>query len=171
MRIFLLGFMGSGKSFSGQKLAERFSLFFVDLDDHIEAKEGRTISAIFEEEGEDYFRKIEQECLHEMENLNMVIVSTGGGTPCFFDNVKWMNEHGITIFLETPSELLAKRLAPEMEHRPLLKDFSQKELIEFIEKKLEERNPFYYQSQMVYVQKKEGQDFAEDLKGYLAPSP
>jgi len=167
MRIFLLGFMGSGKSFSGRKLAERFNLFFVDLDNYIEEKEGRTIREIFKVDGEDYFRKIEQACLHEMRNLNMVVVSTGGGTPCFFDNMEWMNKHGITVFLETPPQLLAKRLESEMEHRPLLKDFSKKELINFIENKLGERNPFYHQTQLLYEQKKEGQDVADDLKGYF----
>lgn len=167
MRIFLLGFMGCGKSFSGRRLAEKFNLSFVDLDHYIEAKEGRSIRKIFEEEGESYFRKIEKECLHEMKNKEMTVISTGGGTPCFFDNMRWMNENGITVFLETPPEILAERLISEMENRPLLQGLSKKELIDFIEKKLEMRNPFYFKTQLIYQQKKEGQDVADDLKGYF----
>ena len=167
MLIFLLGFMGSGKSYSGRALSEKFNLSFVDLDQYIEEKEGRTIREIFEKEGESYFRKIERECLHEMRDKELTVISTGGGTPCFFDNMKWMNENGVTVFLETPAELLAKRLISEMEERPLLQDFSKKELINFIQKKLEQRNPFYHKTQLIYEQKKEGQDVAEDLKGYF----
>ncbi len=174
MRVFLLGFMGSGKSFSGRRLAERYNLPYVDLDKYIEEKEGRTISEIFDNEGESYFRKVERKCLHEMEKIEKGIISTGGGTPCFFDNMAWMKAHGLTVFLETPAQLLAKRLQAEMEHRPLLKGFSKKELVEFIEKKLEERNPFYHQTHMIYQQKKEGQNVVDELGEYfnrIAPSP
>lgn len=167
MRIFLLGFMGSGKSFSGKRLAEKFGMSFIDLDAYIEAKEGRTIREIFEEEGEDYFRKVERECLHEMAEKEMTIISTGGGTPCFFDNMKWMNDRGITVFLETSVDVLANRLFNEMKKRPLLKDFSKEELKKYIEKKLEERNPFYHQTQILYNQKEEGQDVADELRRYF----
>ncbi len=167
MRIFLLGFMGSGKSFSGKRLAEKFEMSFIDLDDYIETKEGRTIREIFEKEGEVYFRKVEKECLHEMGDKQMTIISTGGGTPCFFDNMKWMNENGITVFLETSVKVLANRLFNEMQKRPLLKDFSKEELKHFIEKKLEERNPFYHQTQILYHQKEEEQDVAEELRRYF----
>ena len=167
MRIFLLGFMGSGKSHSGRHLAEKFEMSFIDLDDYIEAKEGRTIREIFEKEGEDYFRKIEKECLHEMKEKEMTIISTGGGTPCFFDNIKWMNENGITVFLETSVEIIANRLSDEMQKRPLLKDFSKEELKNFIEKKLAERNPFYHQTQILYKQNEEGLDVAEELRSYF----
>ena len=168
MRIFLLGFMGSGKSYSGKRLAEKFRMSFIDLDDYIEEKEGRTIREIFEKEGEEYFRKIEKECLHEMGEKKMTIISTGGGTPCFFDNMKWMNENGVTIFLETSVEVLSNRLFDEMQKRPLLKDFSKEELKSFIEKKLEERNSFYHQTQILYKQKKEGQDVADELRRYFS---
>lgn len=167
MRIFLLGFMGSGKSYSGQKLASRFGLDFIDLDIYIEEKEGRSIREIFEKEGEDYFRKVEQDCLLEMINKEKVVIATGGGTPCFFENMEWMNKNGITVFLETPVSLLIERLIAGMAHRPLLNGFSKKDLSLFIEKKLEERNPFYYQTQILYEQKKEGQEVEEDLKGYF----
>lgn len=167
MVIFLLGFMGSGKSYMGRRFAEKFNLSFIDLDQYIEEKEGRSIREIFEKEDEDYFRTIERDCLYEMKDKELTVISTGGGTPCFFDNMNWMNEKGVTIFLETPSQLLAQRLISEMGDRPLLQGFSKKELIDFIEKKLEERNPFYHRSQLVYLQEAEGQDVAEDLKGYF----
>lgn len=167
MRIFLLGFMGSGKSYSGKRLAEKFGMSFIDLDDYIEEKEGRTIREIFEKEGEGYFRKVEKECLYEMGEKEMTIISTGGGTPCFFDNIKWMNENGVTVFLETSVEVLSNRLFDEMQKRPLLKNFSKEELKNFIEKKLEERNPFYHQTQILYHQKEEGQDVADELRKYF----
>jgi shikimate kinase len=170
MRIFLLGFMGSGKSFSGKRLAEKNGMSFIDLDDYIEAKEGRTIREIFKKEGEAYFRKIEKECLHEMGEREMIVISTGGGTPCFFDNMNWMNESGVTVFLETSVEVLSNRLFDEMQKRPLLKGFSKRELKNFIEKKLAERNAFYHQTQILYKQNEEGQDVAEELRG-LTPSP
>jgi shikimate kinase len=170
MRIFLLGFMGSGKSYSGKRLADKFGMSFVDLDDYIEKKVGRTIREIFEKEGEDYFRKIEQACLFEMGEKEMTIISTGGGTPCFFDNMKWMNNSGVTVFLETSVAVLSNRLFDEMQKRPLLKGFSKEELKHFIEQKLEERNPFYHQTQVLYQQNEEGQDVVEELR-QLIPSP
>ncbi|MFK8005889.1 MAG: shikimate kinase [Saprospiraceae bacterium] len=167
MRIFLLGFMGSGKSYSGKRLAEKFGMSFIDLDDYIETKEERTIREIFEKEGEDYFREIEKTCLHELGGKKMTIISTGGGTPCFFDNMSWMNKNGVTVFLETSVDILSNRLFDEMQKRPLLKGFSEKELKYFIEKKLEERNPFYHQTQILYLQNEEGQDVAEELRRYF----
>lgn len=167
MRLFLLGFMGCGKSFTGKRLAEKFGIDFIDLDEYIETKEGRRIREIFEKEGESYFRYMEKKYLHEMKTKEMTVVSLGGGTPCFFDNMNWMNENGVTIFLETPTSILANRLIGGIESRPLLLGFSKEELESFIEKKLEERNPFYHQCQILYEQKEEGQDVAEDLRKYF----
>lgn len=167
MRLFLLGFMGCGKSYSGQLLADLFEVPFIDLDIYIEKKMGRTIRDIFENEGETYFRQIEKESLQEMLDKERTVIAVGGGTPCFFDNMEWMNKNGLTVFLETPVSILANRLIANMEHRPLLKDFSKKDLESFINKKLEERNPFYHQAQILYEQKEEGQDVAGDLKKYF----
>lgn len=167
MKVFLLGFMGSGKSYSGKRLAEAFNLSFVDLDEYIETKEGRSIHEIFKKEGEAYFRKVERDSLKEMKDRKLTIISTGGGTPCFFDNMNWMNENGVTVFLETPPQLLAQRLQSAMANRPLLKGFSKEEVINFIEKKLEERNPFYHQTQILYEQKEEGQNVAKDLSKFF----
>ena len=167
MRLYLLGFMGSGKSFSGKKLAEKFDMSFIDLDDYIEAKEGSTIREIFEEKGENYFREIEKTCLHEMGEKEMTIISTGGGTTCFFDNIKWMNENGVTVFLETSVEILSDRLFDEMQKRPLLNGLSKEELKHFIQQKLEERDPFYHQTQILYKQNERNQDVAEELRKYF----
>lgn len=167
MRLFLLGFMGCGKSYSGQLLAELFEVPFIDLDNYIEKKMGQTIRNIFEKKGEAYFRKIEKECLYEIKKKERIVISVGGGTPCFFDNMEWMNKNGLTVYIETPVSILANRLAANMEHRPLLKDFTKKDLESFIEKKLEERNPYYHQAQILYEQKEEEQDVAGDLKKYF----
>jgi len=163
MRIFIIGFMGSGKSFSGKRLAEKMNMDFIDLDKYIEDQEGKTIREIFATEGEDYFRKTEQRCLIEMKNFENTIIAVGGGTPCFFQNMDWMNENGKTIFLETPVKILANRLEKAMENRPLLHGFSKKELRIFIEKKLEERNPFYRKSKIIFKQDEEGMELASSL--------
>lgn len=141
--IFLLGFMGSGKSYLGERLAVRLGCPFVDLDRLIEAGEGKIIAEIFAELGEAAFRDLERHYLHTLENQAPAVVATGGGTPCFFDNMDWMNAHGTTVFLETPVETLFERLRHERAARPLLAGLSEAELCLFIEKKLGEREVWY----------------------------
>lgn len=150
MRIFLLGFMGSGKSHTGRRLAELTGMQFIDLDYWIENQQDRTIPTIFESEGETAFREIERTALHDMKQFENVIIACGGGTPCFFDNMDWMNQHGLTVYLDTPVEILVKRLKPERAHRPLLKNLSEPELYQFVEKKLMERFFYYQQAQVIY---------------------
>lgn len=143
MRIYLLGYMGCGKTTAGKKLAQKIDYTFVDLDDVLEKNQGRTISEIFAKDGEDVFRQIEKETLHSTFNLDNVIIATGGGAPCFFDNVEQMNQHGLTIYIDmTPTDLV-ERLAGQIEHRPILKGKTHDELMEFIGGALEKRNPFY----------------------------
>lgn len=163
MRIFLIGFMGSGKSHTGKQLAERLGLQFIDLDQWIENQQQRTIATIFETEGEAFFRQLEQQTLHDMARLKNVLLSTGGGTPCFFDNMNWMNQHGITIYLETPISILVQRLLPERANRPLIKALESSELSDFIEKKLIERAPFYEQAQVIYQTATADEAVAEKL--------
>jgi len=141
--IFLLGFMGSGKTYLGERLAVQLGRPFVDLDRLIEAGEGKTVPDIFAEKGEAAFRDLERQYLHSLENQAPAVVATGGGTPCFFDNMDWMNAHGTTVFLETPVETLYKRLRHERASRPLLAGLSEAELWVFIEKKLGEREGWY----------------------------
>lgn len=150
MRIFLLGFMGSGKSHTGKRLARLTDQPFIDLDHWLEQQQQCDIPAIFEAEGEIAFREIERSALHAMTQFENAIIACGGGTPCFFDNIDWMNQHGITVYLDTPIDILVKRLKSERSHRPLLKNLSESELYPFIEKKLTDRLPYYQKAQITY---------------------
>lgn len=154
--IFLIGFMGSGKSHEGNLLSQELGLPFVDLDKWIEEKEKAAISTIFSMKGEDYFRIQESEAIKEVyqfltddehDYVDFLgfrgIIATGGGAPCFFDNMNWMNQHGITIWLDLPIELLLERLKKEKSKRPLLAEKNDNELKEFIALKLKERSSFY----------------------------
>ncbi len=163
MRIFLIGFMGSGKSYTGRRLAEEAAVPFFDLDKLIETREGRSIRAIFEEEGEPYFRERERDALREMARFRNAVISCGGGTPCFHNNMSWMNQQGVTIYLRAPAEVLARRLALEQEQRPLLKGLNKDGLLSFIRSKLEEREPYYMESSIVYEQKSGDEAVAKDL--------
>jgi len=148
-RIFLTGFMGCGKSHTGRRLSEALNVPFVDLDNWIENQEGQSIQAIFKTSGEAAFREIEREALHQMIQYGQAVIACGGGAPCFFDNMEWMNRHGITIYLQTPVDELCRRLLPEMAHRPLLKGLNEQTLSDFIGEKLALREPYYLQSQVV----------------------
>jgi len=143
MKIFLIGMMGSGKSYWSRLLAKKLKTGGYDLDFLIESHEERTISEIFEEEGEDYFRKTESKILRWFVEKKSFVLATGGGTPCFTDNMEWMNKQGITIWIDEPVEVLTERLTPEKSHRPLIRDLSDKELTEFLVNKRKEREAFY----------------------------
>lgn len=146
MRFFLIGFMGSGKTYWGQKWSAAAGLKCYDLDHEIELRERRTISQIFKEEGEEGFRKIEQEALKTLMQLDDMIVSCGGGTPCWHNNMKRMKEAGITIYLKsTPGELV-ERLRLEKETRPLLTPIPDELLYDFIRERLEQRAGCYNQA-------------------------
>jgi shikimate kinase len=162
-RIFLLGFMGSGKSYIGKKLSERMSMPFSDLDDIIEKGEDTKISAIFETSGEKQFRLLEKKYLHTYAMIDHALIATGGGTPCFFDNMEWMNKHGVTIYLKASSKLLAQRLLAERSHRPLLSNLNDQSLLDFIRIKLEERASYYEQASVIVEQTKNDETIIEEL--------
>ncbi|OFY35698.1 MAG: hypothetical protein A2W91_14050 [Bacteroidetes bacterium GWF2_38_335] len=144
MKIYLIGFMGSGKTTAGKKLAAHLGYRFIDLDDYIEIKEGNTVKEIFETRGEDYFRKTEAAKLREVTSTDEnLVISTGGGTPCHFNNMDFMNSSGKTIYLKADSGSIASRLKNSGEKRPLISGKNHEELIEFIENKLAEREVFY----------------------------
>jgi shikimate kinase len=146
-RIFLIGYMGSGKTTVGQLLATQLGYGFIDMDNHIEGKLFKSISQIFTELGEDQFRLLEKQCLHEVAEFDHVVISTGGGVPCFFDNMEYMNKQGITVYLKLSSADLAERL--EQSHankRPLLANRKGEELLHFISEELAKREPFYSQA-------------------------
>jgi shikimate kinase len=146
MKVFLIGMMGSGKSFWKQQLSKKLKTDGYDLDKIIESVEEKSVSAFFEQEGESSFRKTEAKLLRWFGEKKSFILATGGGTPCFHQNMEWMNQQGITIWLDEPVEVLVERLLLEMAQRPLIKDLSAQELDSFIENKLKERRPFYSQA-------------------------
>jgi shikimate kinase len=148
-RVFLVGFMGSGKSTVGKNLAKRIGWDFLDLDEVIEQKEGLPINMIFEERGEEYFRDKESFYLKSLSQKENLVIATGGGTPCFFDNMKWMNDHGLTVYLKADDKWLVERLKNETVNRPLLKGKSDRDLDDFISIKMREREKFYLTATMI----------------------
>lgn len=144
--------MGCGKSTLGRKLADHSGMQFIDMDNYIEMRNCKTVPQIFEEEGEDAFRNIERKALEELSEFNNVIIATGGGAPCFFDNINLMNQTGKTIYLNIDPDILAERLIKSKSDRPLIRGKSKKELIEFINTSLEKRNKFYKQAQFQITQ-------------------
>ena len=147
-KIFLIGFMGSGKSTIGRKLANKLSYTFYDLDKEIEHKEGSSIAEIFSKKGEQYFRKLESEVLSTLSNENQVI-ALGGGTPCYADNMEFINQTGTSIYLKYNAGILFSRLVKAKSQRPLLAGKTDEELKAFIEEKLTERELFYKQSEYI----------------------
>lgn len=145
-KIFLLGMMGSGKSYWAEKLKKKLKVPAYDLDLLIEMMEERSIKEIFEEDGEEYFRKAEAKMLRLFSEKKQFILSVGGGTACYNDNMKWMNKQGITIWIDEPVEILSERLSKEKSHRPLIQNLDDVALNSFLEKLLEERTAFYDQS-------------------------
>jgi shikimate kinase len=152
MRFYLVGFMGSGKSYLGKLWAAQQHLSFYDLDTLIEEKENDSIINIFEQKGEQYFRTVESKTLHETIALQNVIIACGGGTPCFNDNMNWMNAHGTTIFLHASIENLYKNILQEKLKRPLLANITDEALEHFIQNKLDERLHYYASSKIIIPQ-------------------
>jgi len=149
MRIFLIGFMGSGKSTMGRALATELDLTFIDLDSFLEEKYFKTIPQIFAEEGEESFRRKERKVLEEVCSFDNVILATGGGAPCFFDNMELMNESGFCVFLDVDVTSLVNRLIHAKTERPLIKGKSPEELHEFIAGLLAKRRPFYEKARFI----------------------
>ena len=149
-RIFLLGYMGSGKTTIGKMLAERIGFAFFDTDKSIEAKRQKSVSQIFEEEGEAAFRELERKCLHELAEFEDVVISTGGGAPCFFDNMQYMKERGKTVYLKWTVDELARRLeSDKFNKRPLLAQRKGAELESFISEGLAKRETTYLQADII----------------------
>ena len=149
MKIFLVGFMGSGKTTIGKKLANYLKSEFVDLDKLIEVKAGMSIVDYFEIHGEIAFRELEKDVLQKAYFAENAIIATGGGAACFDDNMAWMNENGHVVYLSLPPKALAVRLENSKADRPLIRNLKGDELVQFISDKLEEREPFYNQSKFV----------------------
>ena len=147
-RIFLIGYMGAGKTTLGKALAHRMKLSYIDTDHYIEKRYRKKVSDIFASEGEECFRDLEHRMLLEVSEFEDIIISTGGGLPCFNDNMAIMNDLGTTIYLETSEEELAARLRASKNVRPLLENRSGSELVDFIRESLEKRRGFYEQAKI-----------------------
>src|SRR6056297_2600495 len=143
MKIYLIGYMGSGKSTLGRKLAKHAGMQFIDMDHYIEERNCKTVPQIFAEYGEAGFRERERKALEELSDFTNVVIATGGGAPCFFDNIDLMNRTGKTIYLNIDPKILASRLLKSKTERPLIKGKSKEELIDFIDETLKGRNAFY----------------------------
>nr|MBP7471553.1 shikimate kinase [Prevotella sp.] len=142
-RIIIIGYMGAGKTTVGKALAKDLGIEFYDLDWYIENRMHKTIKQLFDEYGEDGFRQIEHNMLHEVAEFENVIISCGGGTPCFYDNIDYMNNQGDTIYLKATPEVLYNHLKMGKTVRPLLLNKTPDEVKSFIKEQLALREPFY----------------------------
>jgi shikimate kinase len=152
MKLFLIGLPGSGKSTMAKDLSKKLSYPLIDTDEMICKKEGCTIEEIFNKKGESYFRKLESDTLKELIKTEHAVISTGGGTPCFFDNMEVINQNGLSIFLNIPIKDITKRLieSPD-QNRPLIKGRNQEQIKNFLEEKLQERLPYYNKANMEFA--------------------
>lgn len=148
-KIYIVGFMGSGKTTIGKKLASLLGWTFTDMDKRIEHKSGMTISTIFSEMGEAYFRKMESEVLREISAMQGVVISTGGGAPCHDGNMDFMLSSGLTIYLKLTPVQLCSRLSGSGAERPLISSLKKEDLLYFVEIKLSEREKFYNRAGMI----------------------
>ncbi|MDJ1501049.1 shikimate kinase [Cytophagaceae bacterium BD1B2-1] len=154
MNIYLIGMPGSGKTTLGKRLAKTLGFSFTDLDIVLAEQEKMPVTEIFAQKGELYFRQAESECLKKTIQLQRSVIATGGGTPCFFDNMEWMNANGITIFLDVSTEELVKRLTineDATQKRPLFANKSVQELRSSLETMQTNRLPHYEKSQFRFL--------------------
>ncbi len=150
MKIFLIGYMASGKSNLGRKLAHIMKLNFIDLDQFIEKKTNKTIPYIFRTEGEEIFREIEMESLKEIVTTgDNFILATGGGTPLFYQNMDYLNKHGKTVYLKVENKILVERLKNAKKNRPILTEIPDNELADFVQKEIKAREKFYNQAKVI----------------------
>lgn len=145
MKLFLIGYMGCGKSTLGKRLAKRANFEFVDMDSLIEQREGAPVADIFHYAGEEYFRKTERAIIEEFDDAEGdYVISTGGGVPAWGDNMERMNVIGSTVYLRRTAQQIASRLSPHgRQKRPKLRGLNDEELVEFMTKNMAEREPFY----------------------------
>lgn len=147
-RVFLIGYMGCGKSTIGRYIAKDMGWRFIDMDAYVESQIGCTISQFFADKGEDEFRKAEAQALKNLATVHNVVIATGGGAPCHFDNIDVMRAAGLTIYIKVEPEVLAARLKDAKNQRPLIAGKSDDELLSFISAQLQKREPFYSKAEM-----------------------
>lgn len=159
LRIYLIGFMGCGKSHWGQLLSEKLKIPFFDLDEKIIEKEGKSINEIFGSEGEERFRLLEKEVLYMLtESHESFVMATGGGTPCYFKNIDYMKKNGTTIWINSAIESLYNRLLKEKDKRPLLRNLTDEQLKSYIIKKAGDRRIYYQQASIIVNENEEELD-------------
>ena len=163
MKIFLIGFMGCGKSKIGKSLAKTFHFSFTDSDSYIEKKTSKSIKYIFNKKGEQYFRDLEREFLQDVILKENTVIATGGGTPCFHNNMQIILDNGISVYLKMEAKNLAERLCKEKNKRPLIDKISCNKLDEFISSKLTEREEFYLKATHIINAKKVNIDTLRNL--------
>ncbi len=145
-RIYLVGYMGAGKTTAARRLAHRLGWEVVDTDALFEEKYKISVNDFFNKYDETLYRKLESEVLKATESLENVVVSTGGGTACYFDNMEWMNQHGLTVFLRISPQAAVDRVIHSRHKRPLVEGKSEEELTEFVNRHYASRMPFYEQA-------------------------
>ena len=148
--IFLIGFMASGKTSKGKNIARKMEIPFIDLDRVIEEQEKQTITDIFETKGESYFRKLEAKILRQFPKDLKAVIAVGGGAPCFYDNIQYMNYLGTSVFLKRSKQRILGRLRQNKDKRPLVAKLNDQELKDFIEQGLANRNSFYEQAEFIF---------------------
>ncbi len=147
-RIYIVGYMGAGKTTAARRLAQRMGWEVVDTDALFEEKYKISVNDFFNKYDEPLYRKLESEVLKATESLDHVVVSTGGGTACFFDNMDWMNQHGLTVFLRISPQAAVDRVIHSRHKRPLVEGKSEEELTEFVSQHYASRLPFYEQARI-----------------------
>lgn len=148
-RIIIIGYMGAGKTTVGKALSKELGIPFYDLDWYIESRMRKTVPQIFAERGEEGFRKVEHSMLHEVAEFENVIISCGGGTPCFFDNMEYLNQQGETVYLKARPDVLYGHLKMGKTERPLLKDKTPEEMQVYISEQLAKREEYYLKAKHV----------------------
>lgn len=149
-RLFLIGYMAAGKTTLGRWAARRLGYDFIDLDHYIESRYMKSVSDLFAERGEEGFREIERRMLHEVGEFDRVLISTGGGTPCFFDNMDYMLSQGLTVYLEASVPVLCRRLKCSRTKRPLVDSKTEEELAGFVAEMLTRRDIYYRRAHAVF---------------------
>lgn len=150
MKIFLIGYMYSGKTVVAHKLSQRLGYGFLDLDQFFESGLHTSIPLFFQRYGEEAFRKLEQKMLHELPDEKDLIIATGGGTPCHFDNMDYINAHGTSVYLKASPELVVRRALGSKKTRPILKGKSPDELDTFVRQQMALREPYYAQARFTF---------------------